>query len=163
MSSAYNGLKSAIDGRVNISTAQKIGSERTNGGHGCNCAAGSGHLQWDIYGRPATQNTLNVSDANCSKYTEFDHNRRIQVESVERPYIPICRAGRPGDGMGVGRDVNPRDVYGTDCGRGHFHRDYPNSNRPPTRRPPPSVSHHKPYYYGRNDMSMDATQRVLKL
>jgi len=166
MSAGYPTLKSAIDGRVNISTAQRIGSERTNGGHGANCVAEAGELRHDVYGRPASQNTLDLSNSDCSKYTEFNVRRRIATESIERPYVPVCRVGRPGDGMAVGRDVNPRDIYGgTDCGRGNFFREYSSpNNAPPSQFVPPLKNTHYPYVYGASgSYSMDATQRVLRL
>lgn len=161
--SAGQTLKSAIAGRVVVGTAQKFGSERTNGGNGQFCSAGCGSLGRDIYGRPANQDTLNVSDNSCSQYTEYDVRRRIANENIERPYIPICRVGRPGDGMGVGRDVNPRDLYGVDPGRGHFYKEYNNlRNMPPFANPSGrDAPVHAPYIY--DGMSMDATQRLLRL
>ena len=125
-------LKSALTQRVRIDQAQRLGSQRQNQGEGLMCPASAGHLGSDVYGRPVSQNTLLLNDASCSNYTEFPASRRIEVENLERPYLPICAAGLRGasDFMGKGRDLMPQDLYG-DGHRGNFVRHYPTANNAP--------------------------------
>lgn len=126
-------LKSALDSRVRLDQAQRLGSQRQNLGEGLMCPAGSGDLQNDVYGRPVTQNTLLLNDSACSNYTEFSAQRRIEIENLERPYIPICAAGNRGaaDFQGDGRDLIPENLYGEGY-RGSFIRTYNTpDNSPP--------------------------------
>ena len=145
-SNTTQSLKSALDSRVNIAQAERLGSQRQNLGEGLMCPAGSGYIQFDIYGRPASQKTLLLNDASCSNYTEWSAARRIAVENNERPYLPICAAGLRGaaDFMGKGRDLQQQNLYG-DGYQGNFVRHYNNaSNAPPSvgpDHPNPPYSH----------------------
>jgi hypothetical protein len=96
------------------------------------CPAGSGDIQFDVYGRPADQNTLLLNDSACSNYTKWSAARRIQVENLERPYLPVCAAGLRGaaDYMGVGRDIMPQNLYGSGYAA-DFVRHYNTSNGMP--------------------------------
>ncbi len=156
-------LKSALDARVRVDQAQRLASQRQNLGEGMLCPAASGHIQHDVYGRPVSQNTLLLNDASCSNYTTFSARRRIQIENLERPYLPTCAAGLRGAGdfMGVGRDLLPQDLYG-EGSRGDFVRHYstPN-NAPPQPQPDLTMSN---YYFKRIqpfNFSHDATTQTL--
>ena len=133
---SYNGttqtLKSSTDSRVRIDQSYRLGSQRQNLGEGLMCPAGAGDIGFDIYGRPATQNTLRLLDSACSTYTEFPAQRRIEVENMERPYLPICAAGMRGAGdlMHLGRSSMPKNLYGTGY-RGDFVRVYNTANNLP--------------------------------
>ncbi|MGV9199366.1 MAG: hypothetical protein ACOC4M_11165, partial [Promethearchaeia archaeon] len=104
-------LKSALDARVRIDQSERLGSQRQNLGEGLMCPAGSGDIMNDVYGRPVDQNTLLLNDSACSNYTKWSSARRIEVENMERPYMPICAAGLRGAGdyMGKGRDLLPQN------------------------------------------------------
>lgn len=117
-------LKSANTVRVDIGKAQHLAGARQNLGEPLLCPAGAHHLQNDVYMRPVSQNTLLLDDASCSNHTEFSAARRIQIENMERPYLPVCAAGlRGGDLMGKGRDLQPKNLYG-EGSRGSFVRTY---------------------------------------
>ena len=122
-------LKSALDARVRLDQASRLGSQRQNLGEGMMCPAGAGHIMHDIYGRPATQNTLTVNDSACSNYTEFPASRRMNIETMERPYLAICAASLRGAGdfMGKGRDLIPQNLYLMGH-QGDFVRHYPTAN-----------------------------------
>lgn len=155
-------LKSALDARVRTDQAERLASQRQNLGEGLMCPAGSGDIQNDVYGRPVHQNTLHVNDASCSNYTIFSSQRRINVENLERPYIPICASGIRGnsDFMGVGRDLLPQDLYGEGY-RGNMIRHYNTPNNAP---PVPKVHIPAPYYFKKIQpfsYSMDATTQTL--
>lgn len=151
-------LKSAVQTRVRWDRAERLGSQRQNLGEGMMCPAGAQSIAFDIFGRPANQNTLLLNDSACSNYTIFSAERRIEVENMERPYIPICAAGVRGaaDFMGKGRDQMPQNVYG-DGYAGNFVRHFPTASNSPWESPNvPS----KPYYHTRIQpfsFSMDAT------
>lgn len=154
-------LKSALGSRVRNDQAERLGSQRQNLGEGLMCPAGSGDIAFDIYGRPASQNTLHLADASCSHYTEFSAARRIEVENNERPYLPICAAGLRGAGdfMGVGRDVLPQNLYGEGY-QGNMVRHYPTANNmqwdsPTGPRVPFYQRQIQPFSF-----SMDATRNV---
>ena len=125
-------LKSAIDSRVRTDQASRLGSQRQNLGEGLMCPAGAGDIAFDIYGRPADQNTLRLTDAACSQYTKFSARRRIEIENNERPYLPVCAAGLRGaaDYMGVGRDLLPQNLYGEGY-QGNMVRHYPTATNMP--------------------------------
>ena len=145
MSNTTQSLKSALDARVRVDQASRLGSQRQNLGEGLMCPAGSGDIHFDVYGRPADQTTLHVADAACSHYTKYSSARRIQVENNERPYLPICAAGLRGAGdyMGKGRDNIPQNLYGMGY-QGNMVRHYPTANGMPW----PEGSQHPsvPYY-----------------
>jgi len=144
-SNTTQSLKSALDSRVNIAQTERLGSQRQNLGEGLMCPAGSGDIQFDIYGRPASQNTLRLTDSACSHYTKWSAARRIQVENNNRPYLSICAAGLRGaaDMMGVGRDNIPQNLYGEGY-QGNMIRHYNTANNAPWHQGPdgPDV----PYY-----------------
>lgn len=158
-------LKSALDSRVRIDQAQRLGSQRQNLGEGLLCPAGGGDIFFDIYGRPANQNTLLLNDSACSNYTKWSAERRIQAENNERPYIPICAAGLRGaaDWMGKGRDNIPQNLFG-DGEAGNFVRHYNTANNAPYNQGPS-----KPYapYYPKKiqpfSYSHDASSHFLRL
>lgn len=137
-------LKSALDARVNIGQSERLGSQRQNLGEGLMCPAGSGDIAFDIYGRPADQNTLLLNDSACSHYTKWSAARRLEVENQERPYMPICAAGLRGaaDYMGVGRDNLPQNLYGEGY-QGNMVRHYATA----TNMPPDGPSMPNPPYY----------------
>ena len=157
-------LKSALDSRVRIDQSQRLGSQRQNLGEGLMCPAGSGDIQFDIYGRPAGQTTLLLNDAACSNYTMWSAARRIQVENQERPYLPICAAGLRGAGdmMGLARDNMPQNMYGEGY-QGNFVRHYPtpnnfgNSEGNQGPNPPYYQKQIQPFSY-----SMDATGHLYR-
>lgn len=138
-------LKSALDSRVRIDQADRLGSQRQNLGEGLMCPAGSGSIAFDVYGRPADQNTLLLNDAACSNYTKWSAARRIQVENLERPYLPICAAGLRGaaDFMGKARDNMPQNLYGTGY-QGNMIRHYDTANNMPWSEGPQGPN--PPYY-----------------
>jgi len=131
-SNTTQSLKSALDARVRIDQSERLGSQRQNLGEGLMCPAGSGDIAFDIYGRPADQNTLFLNDSACSHYTKWSSARRIEVENLERPYLPICAAGLRGaaDYMGKGRDNLPQNLYGEGY-RGNMVRHYPTATNMP--------------------------------
>jgi len=145
-SNTTQSLKSALDSRVNVAQSERLGSQRQNLGEGLMCPAGSGYINFDIYGRPVSQNTLLLNDASCSNYTEWSASRRIAVENNERPYMPICAAGLRGAGdfMGKGRDLQQQNLYGEGY-QGNMVRHYNTSNNAPwsagPQGPNPPYSH----------------------
>ncbi len=128
-------LKPAMASRVITAQSTRIGSQVQNLGEGLTCPAGSGSINFDIYGRPATKNTLDLRDSACSNYTGITAARFMQYETNHRPNIPICAAGLRGasDMMGVARDVNPQNVYAEGF-RGNFHRTYGSPNNAPPQQ-----------------------------
>jgi hypothetical protein len=92
-----------------------------------------------------SQNTLLLEDAACSNYTEFSARRRIEIENMERPYVPICAAGLRGaaDFQGAARDLVPQNLYGTGY-QGNFVRHYPTANNAPPACGPSGPRY--PYY-----------------
>lgn len=157
-------LKSALTARVSTGIAERMGSSRLYGGHGENCRSGAGELNFDPYGRPSTMNTLSVGlkdagTADCSRHT-ISAEDHIARETLERPYITVTAAGfRGGDGMGRGRNLFPRSMYGHNDYRGNFVRSSDNpSNALPSeecKNCKPAPQHHMSAYTG----SMDATHR----
>jgi len=158
-------LKSAADSRVRIDQSQRLGSQRQNLGEGLLCPASAGDIGFDIYGRPATQNTLLLNDSACSHYTDFSTQRRMEIENLERPYLPICAAGLRGAGdlMHLGRADMPQDLYGCGSYRGNFVRHYNTpSNLPWSETPTEPFS---PYYHKRIQpfsWSHDATGNLFR-
>jgi hypothetical protein len=119
------------------------------------CPASAQNLQNDIYGRPASQQTLPVNlDASCAQGSMFPAYRQIAIENQNRPYIPVCAAGMRGGGdmMGVGRDLVPQDLYGFGRG-GDFVKDYPTANNAPWDNPQPA----QPNYYRRMEQPFSLT------
>jgi hypothetical protein len=124
-------LKAALQTRVDSAQAGRLGSQRQNLGEGMMCPAGAQYLAFDVYGRPANRNTLNLNDSACSNYA-ITSATYMQYESNNRPMIPICAAGLNGGGdlQGTGRNFMPRDLYGTGKA-GEFVRHYgTRTNRP---------------------------------
>lgn len=151
-------LKSSLQTRVRVDRSDRLGSQRQNLGEGLMCPAGSQNIAFDIFGRPVNQNTLLLNDSACSNYTIFSAERRIEIENMERPYIPIAAAGIRGvsDMMGVNRDGLVQNLYGEGYG-GNMIRHYDTANNSPWEGPNvPS----RPFYHTRIqpwDGSMDAT------
>jgi hypothetical protein len=132
-------LKSALDDRVRNDRANREYAARYNTGEGIFCPAGSGDLNYDVYGRPVNTKTLNLNDASCSNYTDISATRYLSYENNNRPYLPVSGAGSRGyaDTMFKGRDIWPKDVY--DTGKvSDFHNYYPAS---PNNGPPPQMTY----------------------
>ena len=162
---SYQTLKSALDARVRIDKAQRLGSQRQDQGEGQLCPAGSGDLAQDVFGRPASQNTLSVNtSADCSHYT-YTAQELMGFESNHRPYLPTCDAGLrgAGDAMGAGRDQMPKNLYG-EGQRGDFVRHYPTANNAPWDEMP-VVRHYSKSQYKRSpfNFSHDATSNRIYL
>jgi len=157
-------LKSAIDSRVDVGQTWRLGSQRQNLGEGLMCPAGAGDIAFDIYGRPADQNTLTLTDSACSNYTKFPAARRIEVENLERPYLPVCAAGNRGaaDYMGKGRDLLPQNIYGEGY-QGNMVRHYPTRGNQPWSEGPQGPN---PPYYQKQiqpfSYSMDGTSHQFR-
>ncbi|GAF76542.1 unnamed protein product [marine sediment metagenome] len=164
MTGTTQSLKSALDSRVRVDQSSRLGSQRQNLGEGLMCPAGSGDIAFDIYGRPSDQNTLRLTDSACSNYTKWPASRRIEVENLERPYLPVCAAGLRGaaDYMGKGRDNLPQNLYGEGY-QGNFVRHYdtatnmPWSEGPQGPNPPYYQKQIQPFAY-----SMDSTSHTYK-
>lgn len=166
MASSYQTLKSALAARVRTDQAERLASQRQDQGEGLLCPAGAGNINFDIYGRPATQNTLNVGGnregggaAECGHYV-YSAARLMQFENNQRPFLPVAAAGLRGAGdlAGLGRDLIPQDLYGNGF-RGNFVRHYPTPNNSPWQVAPmasASVPHRPVQNF---DFSHDATTR----
>ena len=149
-------LKSALEGRVNISQAQRLASQRQDLGEGAMCAGGHDHY-FDEYGRIADQHTLNKPDASCSHYT-IGSAQYMQYENNQRPYIAIASPGmNPTDPMGVGRDDMPKNLYGPSYGGFVRHGVLPGNHIKYPRPPPQRVPHRMTQPF---DFSHDATSRT---
>jgi hypothetical protein len=126
-------LKSSNIVRVDAGRSTTLYSASRSLGESLMCPASAQELQNDVYGRPASQQTLPVNlDASCAQGTMYPAYRMIAVENQNRPYIPICAAGMRGGGdlMGVGRNLMAQDLYG--FGRqGDMVRQYPTPNNAP--------------------------------
>ena len=141
MSGYVQTLQAVTDfGRVRNDQALRLGSHSRHLGEGIYCPAGAADIAHDQYMRPVTQNTLKLNDSSCSHYTEFSARRRMEIETMERPYVSICAAGHRGGGdlMGKGRDLHPKDLYGLGP-RGNMVRHYASpNNAPPSQGPAPA-------------------------
>lgn len=136
---SHNTLKSANLVRVDVGRSTTLYSAARSLGESLMCPAAAQDLQNDIYGRPASQNTLPVNlDASCAQGTLFPAYRQIAIENQNRAYVPICASGMRGGGdmMGVGRDLVPQDLYGFGQS-GDFVRQYDTANNAPWDVPPP--------------------------
>jgi len=120
--SGFNIIKNTCGSYVRPDQAQREASERYNLGNSSFCAAGSGSLNFDIYGRPASQNTLRVMDSDCSNCTEWSANKLMYYETngpANRPHLSIADPGNGcvgfgvgnGDLMSKGRDLIPNQLY----------------------------------------------------
>jgi|GEM_PF-5953086 len=164
MSGTTQSLKSALDSRVRTDQSDRLGSQRSDLGEGLMCPAGAGDIQFDVYGRPASQKTLRLTDSACSNYTEYSSARRIEVENMERPYLPVCAAGLRGaaDYMGKGRDLIPQNLYGEGY-QGNMVRHYPTATNMPWSEGPQGPN--APYYQKKIQpfsYSHDATAHVYR-
>ena len=131
--SSIQSLKAANSQRVDTRRAAEMYSGSRMLGDPNMCPASAQELQHDVYGRPASQQTLSVNlDASCAAGSQFPAARQIATESYNRPYVPICAAGSRGAGdfMGVARDHNPQNMYGAGHS-GDFVRHYPTPNGAP--------------------------------
>jgi hypothetical protein len=119
-------LKSSQQPRVDLATAQRIASERQSLGNGQFCPASAQDLFFDVYGRPASNTTLDKRDASCSNYmgrTGPTLQNFLAWEDFQRPLAaaPNCSPDSlTGDGMGVGRNLFPQNIYGGETNRGNF-------------------------------------------
>lgn len=148
-------LKSANVVRVDVGRSTTLYSAARSLGESLMCPASAQHLQNDVYGRPASQQTLPVNlDASCATGSMYPAPRQIAIENQNRPYIPICAAGMRGGGdmMGVGRDLIPEDLYGFGRG-GDFVRQYNTANNAPWD--PPQAP--QPNYYRRMEQPFSFT------
>lgn len=130
-------LKAAITSRVDISRAERIGSESRDLGHAEFCPAGTGSINFDQFGRPVSKNTLPTNlpyMASCSHFVT-PARMLISYENNARPYINTCTPGLRGgsDTMGYSRDLIPDRLYGPESRRFVRAVSYP----PRDRRPPP--------------------------
>lgn len=136
---SQNTLKSANLIRVDPGRSTTLYSASRSLGESLMCPASAQNLQNDVYGRPASQQTLPVNlDASCAQGSLYPAYRQIAIENQNRPYIPICAAGMRGGGdlMGVGRNLSPQDLFG--FGRqGDFVRQYNTANNAPWEQPLP--------------------------
>jgi len=130
-------MKSSQEDRVRIDRAVREYAARYNTGEGIFCPAGSGDINYDIYGRPANMKTINVNDASCSNYTGIDAVRYMSYENNQRPYTPVSGAGSRGygDTMRVGRNIFPQQLYGEE--NAQFHQYFPS----PNNGPPPEMTY----------------------
>lgn len=147
-------LKASNLVRVDAGRSKVLYSASRTLGESLMCPASAQDLQNDVYGRPASQQTLPVNlDASCAQGSMYPARRMISVENQNRPYIPICAAGmRGGDTMGVGRNLMAQDLYG--FGRqGDMVRQYPTANNAPWDLPEPK----RPNYYFRNSQPSTLT------
>jgi hypothetical protein len=154
-------LKSANQTRVDTGRSITLYSASRSLGESLMCPAGAQELQNDVYGRPASQQTLPVNlDASCAQGSMYPSYRQIAVENQNRPYIPICAAGmRGGDTMGVGRDLIPQDLYGFGVG-GEFVRHYNTANNaPPWDNAPPR----RPNFYWRMEQPATLTHDAVRI
>jgi hypothetical protein len=161
MTSLIQTLKPAMDSRVRIDMTQRLGSQRQNQGEGLTCPAGAGDINYDIYGRLVTQNTLNLNDAACSNYTGITAATYLQYENNVRPSIPICSAGMrgAGDTGGYSKHFIPRKLYGPQS-RGGFVRFYGTPNNiPPNVVPDARVKHRTVQEF---DFSHDSSSNYIR-
>ena len=153
-------LKASNLVRVDAGRSKVLYSASRTLGESLMCPASAQDLQNDVYGRPASQQTLPVNlDASCAMGTMYPAPRMIAVENQNRPYIPICAAGMRGGGdlQGTGRNLIPQDLYG--FGRqGDMVRQYPTANNAPWDLPEPK----RPNYYWRNEQSPTLTHDSTK-
>lgn len=116
-------LKSVSEQRVRNDYVSWQAAGRQQGHHHETCIAGGASLRNDVFGRPVSQNTLNMSSAECNFAAPHPQSSfsRMQVETSERPYTAIAAGGMLGgaDFMGVGRDLMAQDLYG-EGSRGNF-------------------------------------------
>ena len=161
--SQIQSLKSASQVRVNIAAAERIGQERlllgdSTGQGNTLCPASAHDLNFDQYFRPANQNTLKMAAPDCNGGGIWTASRRVEVENLERPYIPVCAAGfRGGDTAGLGRDLLPKGLYDGSY-RGNFVRHYPTANNMPATRPLPNNS--RPHVIPTWNLSNEAKYRL---
>lgn len=136
-------MKSANLLRVDTGKAFHLYAARQMLGESATCPASAQLIQNDVYGRPATQNTIGLGqggterlEASCGQGSQFPSYRHIQRENMERPYIPTCTAGLRGhaDFMGRGRDLHPQNLYGGGK-RGNFVKHYDTRNNAPWDEP----------------------------
>jgi len=131
-------LKAAITSRVENSAALKNWSNSYALGYESNCPVRSGDLYFDQYGREAPYTTINTlgSTDGCSARSFYNTQRLIAVENLARPYIPVAQAGSRwgGEGMAVGRNRQPWQIYETGRGGG-FVRTYLTPNDAPPDHP----------------------------
>jgi len=126
-------LKSASAVRVDTGLAPELYSASRTLGESLMCPASAQLIQNDIYGRPASQNTLPMKlDASCAQGSFYPADRIMAIENQARPYIPLAAAGMRGAGdlLGLGRDLSPVNLYG-DGRSGAFVRQYPTANGAP--------------------------------
>lgn len=157
-------LKSAISSRVDTGRAKMLHSAARDSGEPLMCPAGAPFIAYDIYGRPATQNTLPINtDPACSSLTQFGVRDHIERESYERPYIPIAPPGQRGIGDfgDMRRDRIPKSLY-ENSARGNNVRHYRTANN---AQPEVEIlkTQDRALYRGTerpNDFSHDATWRT---
>lgn len=169
MSQTGHSLKAALVSRVDPAQAERLAQDRillggsTSQG-GCLCPAGANKLYFDVYMRPVNPKTLKSgASPDCSgPCGVWNAQKRIEVENVERPYLPICAAGfRGGDPLGVGRDITPMGIYdGTN--RGKFIRHYNTPNNAPPDRTGCSRCPTRQHYIPKQFLSQDATIRQFR-
>lgn len=147
-------LKSGLVVRVDQGRSTSLYSASRSLGESLMCPANAQNLQNDVYGRPASQQTLPVNlDASCAMGSMYPAPRMIAVENQNRPYIPICAAGMRGGGDTLnGRNLIAQDLYGFGQS-GNFVREYPTKNNAPFDFPPPQ----RPNYHWRMEQPFTFT------
>ena len=164
-------LKSVQTSRVDSGKSYNSAAHRLNLGEGLFCPAGAQLIQHDIYGRPASQNTIGYSEGgfftqqpSCAQYSQYPTSRYMQIENNQRPYLPIAAAGIRGqaDFLNVGRDLLPQNLYG-DGQRGAFVTFYNTTNDAPYDNPVPqkmdyyNLQMRQPYDYSHATAVKSAT------
>jgi len=131
---AGQSLKAAITSRVDPATAIRNFSNNYDLGYHENCPVKSSDLFFDIYGRVVPHTILNTSGSTdgCSSRSFYSTKRRIAVENLERPYVPVAQAGSRwgGDPQGDARNRQAYNVYEQGRGSG-FVRTYQTPNDAP--------------------------------
>lgn len=134
MSGVGVSLKAATSSRVDVATAQRLYSNSYSLGYPENCPVKGGDLFFDQYGRTAPHPSIRTSGSpdGCSHRSFYSTQRRIAVENLERPYVPIAQAGSRGGGdpQGSARNRQAHNIY--EAGRGGgFVRAYGTPNNAP--------------------------------
>lgn len=109
--------------RVSVPDAERVYSQSRILGHPLGCSNTAKDVHTDVYNRPVSIDTLNVSDAACSHFVS-PVGRRIAQENTHRPMLGPYVLGERGkiDTMpGVARDAIPDNIYGR---RVPFQNDY---------------------------------------
>ena len=154
-------LKSAQISRIDVGRADQLYSTSRTLGWQETCPTSAQNLYFDVYGRPATEFTLNKQVAECDTYQPVNARKRIAFENFHRPSVLAATPSLPAmtaDFGGLSRNFMPRGLYGDQSGRGEFARIYRGvAEVPPTMnssRPAPQQERRVPNYTGSMDASL---------